>query len=148
MTTQSAKTLYNGRSNYNNVNSNKFGTPTTTRPHFSSGVSSSLKRPNLAVKTPCVSRLGASSAQRLVSSATTNRGVAMSARHYVKTPFCATPSTARNPIDTQRISRTVDCARTSVRRSILTLNSIKSIDMEFGTSSSVKTTFRRSTFRK
>jgi hypothetical protein len=145
------------------ANRNKLATPlTSSRPDFNPmsasktiGVSS-LKRPILAYQTPSYSRATKTTSNRVINSATLYRGPniqsSLGNRHNTKgitsvAAIMATPTTTKNSSEMKRISRTVDCARTSVRRSIQTLNNIMSIDAELKTPS-LKNSFRRSTFRK
>jgi hypothetical protein len=102
----------------NNFNNNKNVTPSSTRTKVVAGGFSS--KPN-----------GSNFRQPIAAAAA-----------------AATPNTKKNFNDIKRVSRTVGCARTAIRRSIHTLNNVNLPDTEFKTPSSSKTTFRRSTFRK
>ena len=145
------------------ANKNKLATPINlSRPNFNGNSASkaigvsSLKRANLAYQTPSYSRATKTTSNRVINSATLYRGPnvqsSLENRHKTKgmttvAAVMATPTTTKNSNEMKRISRTVDCARTSVRRSIQTLNNIISIDAELKTPS-LKNPFRRSTFRK
>jgi hypothetical protein len=142
---------------------NKFGTPThTPRPNMNTNsvsrnvAVSSLKRPNVApsYQTPSYSKATKTTSNRVINSARSYRGPGFQASAkkaptaLVTELLMATPASIKNPIETKRISRTVDCARVSLRRSIQTLNNVLCTDNEQLKTPSSKNPFRRSTFRK
>ena len=150
-TAQSAKVLFNKMNTF--TNAKKFNTPTSTRIRVNPNVKSvsnlvtSMKRNNTpgGINTPVFSRLAASTTTRLVNSAnpSTYRVTGATAT-AAKTPI----SLVRDLNDPIRLSRTVECAKKSIRRSIKTLNGALNLDDESSTPSTSKTKFRRSTFRK
>lgn len=138
LTTQSAKPLYNNLPKRFNNNNNQ--TPTTIRPKavFTSGFSS---KSNVGMKISSASRPVASNYKP--AQLTT-----LKQQQPTSSDELSTPITKRTFNDFKKVSRTVDCARMSIRRSIHTLKNVNFADTELKTPSLSKSTFRRSTFRK